>query len=195
MQRFGSELNHISVVIRSLCVKMGYLDEQPETLDDEGNRVIDPDTQTLWEYGSAFEEALRCGLRIRRTKDNPHRYIENVELELDQLRGNTDLLDTVLSGVVEIKFTHLSTNNDVEGLKFWKYWVQGMAYAHMINWNRVILCVGHIRGDYKPGPPRPKYREWMIEPTADELRQNWLMIRSEHQRMQTAASRRLIAVA
>lgn len=172
MVRSGRPDDHVSAVIRSLCLQLGHFEESEVT----------EETVTRWELGSAFEQAVINGLTTRYHTSDPERYVLIGELEHDNLIGTPDMGDLLDMAILEMKLTWLSSNHDPSGIKFWKYWVQGGAYAYMMDWRIVRLHVCHIMGNYRDKRD-PTYNVWENIFTVDELRQNWRMLRAEQKRM------------
>lgn len=169
MSRGGDPRRHISYITRDLCIRLGHFDpDDPDNETDEDRE----DRLTRMELGSAFEDAVAD----RWARRYPDRYVRIGEIEKDDLIGNPDLVDTIDWAVVEVKLTWLSANHACDSEKFWKYWVQSMAYCWMLETNIVYLHVGHINGVYRP--MRPKYRVWRREFTMNELAANWRMLRN-----------------
>ena len=148
---------HVSAVIHRMATALGHYKERPM------NRA-------LVELGNCFEWAL-----IQRIQaDNPGRFIQPGEQVLDDIAGTPDLLDVLSWEPTEIKCTFLSSNHEPESTKLWKWWVQLMAYAHMIGATAGVLRVLHIRGDYRDSGPQ--YREWRGQFSERDLLENWAMI-------------------
>lgn len=179
MQRSGQPESHISHLIRNLCVRLGHFEDEDPDMDDADRAR----RQTRWELGSAFERAVIGGLAARHADDDPHRFAIPGELEHDGLIGSPDLLDIPDQTVIEIKLTWMSSRHDPESEKFWKYWVQGKAYAHMIGWNTVRVHAGHVMGNYKDDRG-PIYNIWEDTFTDQQLLENWTMLLNERRRIQ-----------
>jgi len=163
-----SEGRHVSAAIRRLCIKFGHFDDSPF-----------PDDKTRMELGSAFEDGLADFLARRIVASNPERYIRIGEQVLDGIYGTPDILDLETMTIIEVKLTWLSTKNDPDGKKFWKYWTQIKAYCHMLGIRRGQLWICHINGDYRgSGPIMNVWEPDAGEFSEDELRTNWSMIRA-----------------
>jgi hypothetical protein len=134
----------------------------------------DPD-YTRFEFGSAFEDAVAHALARRHQRAHPDRFVLVGELELDGLIGTPDLLDFVDMALIEVKLTWLSASQDPEGQKFWKYWVQCMAYCKMLGTQLARLHVGHINGNYKDNR-NPIYNIWEAQFSQREIDDNWRML-------------------
>jgi hypothetical protein len=170
-------------------VKLGYFDERDQPTTDavreaaravlDGRPFLD-NPQTLFEIGSSFEWAVEDALARRWEAEFPSRFARIGTLELDGMIGNPDLIDTVDSAVVEIKLTWMSSRHEADGQKFWKYWVQGMAYAKMLELQRVVIHVCHINGDWKfrDGGPQPVYNIWEEVFDQGRIDRNWKMLTS-----------------
>lgn len=169
MERGGTPDRHVSYLIRKLCLRLGHFKDTGE----------EPDIDRM-ELGSAFEDAIVDGLSRRYARAHPHRFIKPGELELDGLLGNPDLFDCVDCAVIEIKLTWMSAEQDPEGKKFWKYWIQLMAYCKMMGILLGRLHVGHIMGDWdrSKGLPRPQYKRWERRFTQREVDNNWVMLQN-----------------
>lgn len=163
MKRGGQPHRHVSYIIRKLCLRLGHF-------EDTGS----PDF-TRMELGSAFEDALAAALAERWSRAYPDRFVRTGELELDSMFGNPDLLDVVDWAIVEIKLTWMTSNQDPEGEKFWKYWTQGKAYAKMAGTRKVRLHVCHINGNYRDNRS-PIYNIWEDEFSQRDIDNNWKMI-------------------
>lgn len=163
---------HVSSVINSLCVRMGYHEER-----DEGDRP----PQTMLELGCALEHAIASRLALQ----YPNRFIQVGELELDGMFGTPDLLNFEHSAVEEVKLTWMSSNQPVDGPKMWKYWVQIKAYCWMMKWSIGRLRVCHINGDWKFNShgPNPIYNVWEQRFTRLELEKNWTMLIKHAEKM------------
>lgn len=154
---------HISQIIRYLCIRLGHF-------EDRGEEAWN---QAQLELGNAFEHAIV----ERYALNDPDRYVRPGELERDKLFGSPDLLDIIEETVDELKCTWMSSmKHDVEGEKFWRYWVQIKAYCYMMGWSVGRLHVLFVNGDYRNSGP--VYRVWRQEFTQQELWENWQMLLS-----------------
>lgn len=167
--RTGDEANHVSSIIRSLCLHLGHFEDTP----------VNDATQTRWELGSAFERAIIDGLVARHAEHHPDRFTRLGELTLDGLIGTPDLADLDEWAIIELKLTWLSSRHDVESDKFWKYWVQLKAYCRMVESCVGYLHVAHVNGDYRNRDPI--YNRWRAEFTRQELAENWSMLKTHHE--------------
>lgn len=163
---------HVSDVIRDICLRLGHFKESdPE--ESEATRY------TRFGLGSALEHAII----EQYERDDPGRFVRGFELECDGLFGTPDLLDPVACAVHEIKLTKSSARHDPRtSTKFERYWWQIGAYCHALNWNRSVLHVGYVNGDYKE--VRELYRVWEAHWTDKELDTNWLMLTTHARTMQ-----------
>jgi len=159
-----SEGTHVSEIIRYLCIKLGHYET------DDGK----PIPLTRWQLGSTLEHTI--ALRYR--EHFPDRYTGGVELEKDGLFGTVDLIDTVEWAVDEIKLTWMSSRHEPTSKKYWKYWVQLMAYCWMLETSLGRLHVCNLNGDYSYDPDTggPLYRKWEAVFTKRELEDNWNML-------------------
>lgn len=169
-----SQGRHVSHAIRRACIQLGHLDDTEM-----------PEDKTRMEFGSAFEDFVAARVAVRW----PDRYIFVGEQCHEDIYGTLDLFDTQESAVVEIKWTALSTNNDPEGLKFWKYWKQIQAYCVMMGVNKGQLWVCHNNGDYKYGKggpcqwcgqlvDGPHLHVWQQEFSDSELADTWALVKA-----------------
>ena len=181
MARTGEPNRHVSAIVRSLCLRLGHFDDDSDVSDE----TIISQRQTRWELGSSFESAVIRALAARYASAYPDRYLLIGELEKDGIIGTPDLVDLVLTAVVEIKLTWISSRHDIESEKFWKYLVQLMAYCYMFETYTGLLHVCHVNGNYR-GDRGPTYRAWQIDFTQVELFENWRMLKL-HQRGMVAA--------
>lgn len=179
MARGGEPEDHISAVIRDMCVKLGHFAVEADAVEGERD-------YTLMELGSAFERAVVRALAERWAESDPDRFVLPGELEEDGLLGNPDLLDATDYAVIEIKLTKLSSRHEPDSIKFWKYWVQLGAYCWMLKTTRGRLHVCCINGDYKESRA-PRYRVYEANWTMDELRKNWRMLTTHAHRMRQQA--------
>ena len=127
------------------------------------------------ELGKAFEYALAASM----AEDSPDRYLQPGELELDGMFGTPDIYNATDNAIEEIKLTWMSTNNEVDGKKFWRYWTQIKAYCHMWGTHIGRLHTLFIMGDYRyqQGTGGPVYKCWEQVFTQDELEENWTMLK------------------
>lgn len=187
MTRHGDENAHISTAIRSLAIKLGHFEDHDDPNLTDAEKA---ERQTRWEMGSAFEEAVKAGLAARYSKDNPDRYMVIGALEDDGLIGNPDLVDIDEPAIHEIKLTWMSNRRGPDDVKFWKYWVQLMAYVRMLKMSRIgYLHVCYLNGDYRGGGP--DYRVWRVEFSQTDLDDNWRMLKAESAHL-TGKSRRKV---
>jgi hypothetical protein len=182
MKRGGEPHRHVSVIIRSLCLRLGHF-AGSESNPEEGR------DQTRLELGCAFEDAVARALADRYAADMPGRYCRIGEIEKDGLLGTPDLLDLEAWAVAEIKLTWMSARHDPESEKFWKYWVQLKAYCHMLETQVGHLHVCHINGDYRTNRG-PVYNVWRAEFTKSELAENWRMLLTHGRALEAEPARR-----
>lgn len=153
---------HISTIIKELCIRLGHFKER-----DEGP------IQAQLELGNALEWAI-----IQRyILEDPDRYMAPGELELDDLFGTPDVADVEDLAIEEIKLTWMSSRHEIDSDKFWRYWVQLMAYCKMMGWTLGRLHICHVNGDYTyDNGSGPVYRVWERRFTKAELNENWAML-------------------
>ena len=169
-----SKGDHVSVLVHELCLELGHYKED----DGEVN-------QARLELGNAWEYALINRLQL----DDPDRYIQPGELELDGVYGTPDILDMVEKADCEIKCSFMSCKHGPGSDKFFKYETQLKAYLHMLatpkhRWLVGYLHVCFVMGDYKYGSPTsgPVYRIWRYVFTPQELEMNWKMLMNQAKR-------------
>lgn len=179
MARSGDPSAHTSAVIRDLCIRLGHFAEDPV----EGERDY-----TLMELGSAFEEAVVFFLARRYAAADPARFCQPGELEKEGLIGTPDLLDVLAWAIHEIKLTKLSSNQPLDGPKFWKYWMQLGTYCYMAETTLGYLHVCHLNGNYKENRS-PDYRVYEVHWTMDELRRIWRQMKTHAALLRKAAKR------
>ena len=105
-------------------------------------------------------KALEYSLAAMMAEDEPGRYTQPGELELDNMFGTPDLYNIEDNAMEEIKLTWISSNAEVDGAKFWRYWTQVKAYCKMWGTDLGRLRVMFVMGDYRfrqgsgglPGP-------------------------------------------
>jgi hypothetical protein len=166
MQRSGDETHHVSWIIRELCIKLGHFTTSSMT----------PEQQTRMELGSVFEDAVVHALAARYASSDDS-FVQPGEFELDGLIGTPDLLDNQVGAltVIEIKLTWMSSRWDPEDVKYWRYWVQLMAYCKLVGTPHGRLHVCHINGDYRENR-LPDYKVYEVEFSRAELDENWRML-------------------
>lgn len=166
-----TEGKHISVAIHKIMVSI-----YPERFDRDT-----PISLGRANFGNAVERMIIEGLK----EIDPNRYARPREVELEDWYGTPDLLDTVDHAVVEVKLTWASMRraDDIEGEWFWRYWVQGAAYAYMLGLKKVRLYVCFINGNYSRDDndpdAGPQIEGWERTYTDDELEENWNMLKAQ----------------
>ena len=145
-----------------------------ETLHPDRFSSSDPIDQVRALLGNAVEKSIIAELQRR----YPGRYVVPGELEHDGIHGTPDLWDLQEQAVVEIKTTWASSRRaeDVEDEWFIRYWWQGKSYAVMSGFNKVILIIVFIVGNWKEAKPEAFEWEWSF--TDEELDETWRMIKS-----------------
>jgi len=96
------------------------------------------------------------------------------ELCVDGIYMTPDGYDTHDNVLEEWKCTWKSTNNPIDGPKFWRYWTQIKSYARGMGTNHARLRVLFLMGDYKDSGPCAK--TFHAEFSDKELDNNWAMI-------------------
>lgn len=133
-----------------------------------------PPDQVRMNLGNAFENAIADAL----ARKEPDRYLRPGEISLEDHTGTPDLWDTIDWATVEIKLTWASSRRaeDIEDPWFWRYWAQLKSYVHMAGQTTGRLIICFINGDYKDQGPCAM--EWEDSWSADELSENWEMIKA-----------------
>lgn len=168
-----SEGKHVSHAIRKVCLQLGHF-------EDTGL----PTDKIRFEMGSSFEDMLALSLAERYRVNNPNRFIRPGELVLDNIYGTPDLFDVEDMAVVEVKLTWMSGKWNPESTKFWKYWKQIQAYAHMLGVNKGRLCIAHVNYYTQVCPwckeesVGPHYHEWEEDFSEIQLLDTWNMIKA-----------------
>ncbi len=111
------------------------------------------------------------------------------EVSKDGVTGTPDALD-YLAGErgrpLEFKCTKKSCRQHVTDPKFWIYWVQLKAYAHMLGLNEGELHILHINGNYSRDPKDPEsgyvVKSWLGQWSTLELEENWSMLTTHARR-------------
>ena len=163
---------HVSTVIKDLCVRQGIFKR-----DKDAKPGVRGDAETIlsstWmQLGCALEWAIVQ--RYDAHHEDTGEYVVPRELHVDDLYGSPDLLHLPTMRVREIKLSWMSMNNLHTGEKFWRYWVQLMAYCRMLETQLGELDVTFVNGDWKKvGPKRVLYKARF---TMQELKENWRML-------------------
>lgn len=155
---------HVSEIVNDMCVRLGKYAPREEF------------NQSQLELGNAFEHAIIARMRA----DNPDRYFDLGELELDGISGTPDLGDLDENAIDEMKCTWMSTKWGPGSDKFFKYELQIKSYAHMAEFGRAYLNVLFVNGDYTYGKDKDgrlkgpsEFRRWRYDYTVAELTQHW----------------------
>lgn len=134
--------------------------------------------QDRLDLGNALEHALADAL----AKAHPDRFARPGELTFDGVTGTPDLWDVVDWCTIEIKLTWASSNRatDIEDPWFWRYWTQLKSYVHMAGQTTGRLIIYFINGNYKYDSPDsgPRGMMWEDDWSAEELEENWTMIKA-----------------
>lgn len=150
---------HVSQIVRKLSRAMGkrdgdFTDEQLDRFAIVGR---------LWE--KLLAEALF----------KPPQYVRPGEIELDEVIGSPDCVDTEHWSVFEFKCTWRSYK-DFEGTDhFWKYRIQLESYCAMLGMCRARLVVLFVCGNWRDDPV-PRAIEWDLLFTPQEIAEHWRMI-------------------
>lgn len=158
---------HVSEIIHYLCYKLGIFKEREPSADG-----AEADPNMAWmQLGCALEHAIAQRYELH----EPGRYSCVGELEQDNIYLTPDLYDHVDNAVVEIKLAWMSSDQDVDGDRFWRYWVQVKAYCYVLETLIGRLHVAHVMGNYRD-KREPRYNVWEQRFTREELVSNWQML-------------------
>ncbi len=183
---------HMSEIYNDL-----YAELEPDRYDK--SKPMNP---LYLEVGLAFEEIIEEKLVERFGRalggERPGEFFTDEEFDavtgellMPRVAYNPDLIiydDEPGAILGEIKLTWMSAKGVPEaegGLfpdKFNKYFTQMKAYAYHLGLDRGRLIVFFVNGTYKP--PVPQLRCWDFRFTAQELRENWLMLKNHYRHMQ-----------
>lgn len=134
--------------------------------------------------GLVFERALELAWLDREVGSSFRPgLIRPGEIEKDGITGTPDAYDFIAGEPEEFKCTKKSCRQEITDKKFWIYWVQLKAYAHMMGCSSGVLRVLFINGNYNRGDdadndPESGYiiKSWRAEWTELELVENWSML-------------------
>lgn len=133
-----------------------------------------------WELGFAWEDvalgrALLPRVAHRFLGDRGMRRLDRQCVrERDGIRGTVDAVDARARCIYECKLTDLS-DAPITDSRFRAYHWQGMGYAHLWGYERVIYLICHVRGDYREERGRI-VRAWDVQYSAREIEKNWRML-------------------
>ncbi len=171
-----SEGVHVSNIIRSIALKVGFLDKKWETglsLTD-ASEITDPDSILRIMIGLAWEAFLIPTLAG--VVDHPG----ELHLEGIYLTHDGESCDRVYSGtrnfeliVYEVKSTYKSARKNIR--EQWMYLTQLKAYCKALGTRYSRIDILYICGDYTY-PIRPCRKVYEIEFTQQEIDANWSMI-------------------
>lgn len=168
---------HISAIIRSLCVSLGYW-------EDDGKREMPKNKMAL---GRALEHAIAHQMMI----DQPDRYYRHwddscqywkndkkVKLAHDGhvYHGTVDLFDIRDWAIEEIKLSWLSSRYAADSTKLARFWWQLKAYCYMAGVMTGRLTVVFVTVNYNGGKKDIDAMTWEKEFTVEELERNWMML-------------------
>lgn len=78
--------------------------------------------------------------------------------------------------LIEYKLTWMSSREDIQSVKFAKYFTQMRLYCYHLETTLGRLYVLHVNGDYKP--PTPMLNTYDIEFSRRELADEWQMVQN-----------------
>ena len=96
------------------------------------------------------------------------------EIEMDNIIGSPDAIDTASWSVAEFKVTWKSERDFAESQRFREYLWQVKSYCNMLGMVRCRLIVFFVCGNWRP--PIPMAKEYDLLFTPQELAENWLMM-------------------
>jgi hypothetical protein len=158
MRGRSHDIPHLSEIIHYLCITNGHYALQS-----------DPD-MTRMQLGQAFEFSLLQ----RYTLHEPNRFIRPAEIRRDGIAMNLDAVDIRIPSIDDWKLTWMSSNEDPNGLKFWRLWTQVMCYAYPLDIHTVKLHACHVNGVGRS----PVMNEWRMDCERDEIEARWDLIYS-----------------
>ena len=153
---------HVSSIIRKINLALGT---------NKGNAFTEDDLNAFATIGRLWEHVLAQVLFP------PPRYERVGEIERDGIIGSPDCVDTQEWSDTEMKVTWVSAKGFTDRPKFREYLWQAKAYCYIMGMTRARIVTLHVCGDYKP--PVPIAKEYDVIFTAQELRENWLMLQRE----------------
>ncbi len=178
-----SEGVHGSNIIRSIALKVGFLDKKWATglnLTD-AHEITDPKAILRMRIGLAWEEHILPSLPD--VVDHPG----EMELQGIYMTHDGESVDRVFTGsrgyeviVHEVKVTYKSSRKAADLKSQWMWLTQMKAYCKGLNTRYARIYILFICGDYTY-PIEPEYRVFEIEFTEEEINQNWSMIADYYQ--------------
>lgn len=133
-------------------------------------KTLDPGVQTsLFELGDIIETVVAEELvrRVGWEKPTP-RQQDGLWCSPDGWAPRTKTID-------EMKAKWCSSKGGLDHPKMWKVTVQAKGYMYVWGAVRARVHVLYMRGDYRTQLPDAP-RQYILRPTAQELRDNWAMI-------------------
>jgi hypothetical protein len=171
-----SEGLHVSNIIRSLAVEVGFLDKK--WVEDlslvDAREITDPNVILRMRIGLAWEEHLIPTLEG--VTDHPGEIL----LQGVYMSPDGESVDRVLLGsrgfelvVHEVKSTYKSAKHNLKTQ--WLWLTQLKAYCKGLGTRFARIYILYICGDYKY-PIAPIYQVYEIEFTQEEIDTNWTML-------------------
>ena len=140
--------------------------------------IADDAVRLLWEMGLAWEDIALSRSFWRRIlkRTYPTAHFKQMQAQCDGIWGTCDMLSMEGSKtlITESKLTQISMVNEIDGMKFWSWRVQMMAYCHMWGTRRALLPVCFLNADYRP--KRIALRAWDVRFKKSEIASNWSMM-------------------
>lgn len=170
---------HLSAIIRSISVRMGFLDRkwcEDLSLSDASD-ITDPISILRICIGLAWEKWFVHTL--------PHVVGHPEELHVDGIYmtpdgESVDVVTTLRRGlrtvVHEFKTTYKSTNTVGDLRQEWMYLTQLKGYCKGMKTRFAKIYILFICGDYKY-PISPQFKVFEIEFTQEEIDENWSLMR------------------
>ncbi len=170
-----SEGVHVSNIIRSIALKVGFLDKKwgDDLSLTDAREITDPKGILRMRIGLAWEEHLIPTLCD--VVDHPG----EMELQGVYMTHDGESVDRVFTGsrgyeviVHEVKTTYKSSKKAADLKSQWMWLTQLKAYCKGLNTRYARIYILFLCGDYKY-PIEPEYRVFEIEFTQEEIDSSW----------------------
>lgn len=173
-----SEGIHVSNIIRSIALKVGFLDKK--WADDlsltDAREITDSKSILRIRIGLAWEEHLIPTLQ--NVIDHPG----EMELQGVYMTHDGESVDRVFTGtrgyelvVHEVKCTYKSSRKACDLRTQWMWLTQMKAYCKGLGTRYARIYILFLCGDYKY-PIEPEYRVFEVEFTQEEIDSSWVML-------------------
>ncbi len=170
-----SEGVHVSNIIRSIALKVGFLDKKwgDDLSLTDAREITDPKGILRMRIGLAWEEHLIPTLCD--VVDHPG----EMELQGVYMTHDGESVDRVFTGsrgyeviVHEVKTTYKSSKKAADLKSQWMWLTQLKAYCKGLNTRYARIYILFLCGDYTY-PIEPEYRVFEIEFTQEEIDSSW----------------------